>query len=249
MKKNAVNTDKVYKLKGESAPLSFTLPSRNTKRYPLLYFDEDNNVNRPLRYAINQKSPFEDEQDGNAILEPIVFENGFLSVPKNNPVLQQFLHYHPLNGISFMQVDYEKDAAKEVEQLTYEVDALIEARQLSVDQLETISRVLFNRDPNKFTTSELKRDILIYAKRDPRGFLSIIQDPMLKLQSNIHVFFENKLLTFRNNNKEVWFNTPSVKKKMLTVSYGDDPYFEVAQYLKTDDGIDALKMLENNLDL
>jgi hypothetical protein len=249
MKKNTVNTDKVYKLKGESAPLSFTLPSRNTKRYPLLYFDEDNNVNRPLRYAINQKSPFEDEQDGNAILEPIVFENGFLSVPKNNPVLQQFLHYHPLNGISFMQVDYEKDAAKEVEQLTYEVDALIEARQLSVDQLETISRVLFNRDPNKFTTSELKRDILIYAKRDPRGFLSIIQDPMLKLQSNIHVFFENKLLTFRNNNKEVWFNTPSVKKKMLTVSYGDDPYFEVAQYLKTDDGIDALKMLENNLDL
>jgi hypothetical protein len=249
MKKNAVNTDKVYKLKGESAPLSFTLPSRNTKRYPLLYFDEENNVNRPLRYAINQRSPFEDEQDGNAILEPIVFENGFLSVPKNNPVLQQFLHYHPLNGISFMQVDYEKDAAKEVEQLTYEVDALIEARQLSVDQLETISRVLFNRDPNKFTTSELKRDILIYAKRDPRGFLNIIQDPMLKLQSNIHVFFDNKLLAFRNNNKEVWFNTPSVKKKMLTVSYGDDPYFAVAQFLKTDDGIDALKMLENNLDL
>jgi hypothetical protein len=249
MKKNAVNTDKVYKLKGESAPLSFTLPSRNTKRYPLLYFDEENNVNRPLRYAINQRSPFEDEQDGNAILEPIVFENGFLSVPKNNPVLQQFLHYHPLNGISFMQVDYEKDAAKEVEQLTYEVDALIEARQLSVDQLETISRVLFSRDPNKFTTSELKRDILIYAKRDPRGFLNIIQDPMLKLQSNIHVFFDNKLLAFRNNNKEVWFNTPSVKKKMLTVSYGDDPYFAVAQFLKTDDGIDALKMLENNLDL
>jgi len=249
MKKTVISSDKVYKLKGESAPLSFTLPSRNTRRYPLLYFDEDNNVNRTLRYAINQKSPFEDEQDGNAIVEPIVFENGFLSVPRTNPVLQQFLHYHPLNGISFIQVDYEKDAAKEVEKLTAEVDALIEARQLSVDQLETISRVLFGKDPNKSTTSELKRDILIYAKRDPRGFLNILHDPMLKLQSNIHVFFENKLLTFRNNNKEVWFNTPSVKKKMLTVSYGEDPYFAVSQFLKTDDGIDALKMLENNLDL
>lgn len=249
MKKSTTVSDKVYKLKGESAPLSFTLPSRNTKRYPLLYFDEDNNVNRTLRYAINQKSPFEDEQDGNAIVEPIVFENGFLSVPRNNPVLQQFLHYHPLNGLSFIQVDSEKDAAKEVEKLTSEVDALIEARQLSVDQLETIARVLFSKDPNKFTTSELKRDILIYAKRDPKGFLNILHDPMLKLQSNIHVFFENKLLTFRNNNKEVWFNTPSVKRKMLTVSYGDDPYFAVSQFLKTDDGIDALKMLENNLDL
>jgi hypothetical protein len=249
MKKQSISSDKVYKLKGESAPLSFTLPSRNTRRYPLLYFDEENNVNRALRYAINQKSPFEDEQDGNAIVEPIVFENGFLSVPRTNPVLQQFLHYHPLNGLSFIQVDYEKDAAKEVEQLTSEVDALIEARQLSVDQMETIARVLFSKDPNKFTTSELKRDILIYAKRDPKGFLNILRDPMLKLQANIHVFFENKLLAFRNNNKEVWFNTPSVKKKMLTVSYGDDPYFAVAQFLKTDDGIDALKMLENNLDL
>ncbi len=175
MKKSATSSDKVYKLKGESAPLSFTLPSRNTRRYPLLYFDEENNVNRPLRYAINQKSPFEDEQDGNAIVEPIIFENGFLSVPRNNPVLQQFLHYHPLNGLAFIQVDYERDAAKEVEQLTSEVDALIEARQLSVDQLETIARVLFSKDPNKFTTSELKRDILIYAKRDPKGFLNIYQ--------------------------------------------------------------------------
>jgi hypothetical protein len=240
--------DKVYKLTIGN-PLSYSLAARNHPRFPLMWFDEKKQENRALRYAMNQKSPFEDEQDGNAIVEPIIFENGFLSVSRTNPVLQQFLHYHPLNGLAFIQVDYEKDAAKEVEQLTSEVDALIEARQLSVDQMETIARVLFSKDPNKFTTSELKRDILIYAKRDPKGFLNILRDPMLKLQANIHVFFENKLLAFRNNNKEVWFNTPSVKKKMLTVSYGDDPYFAVAQFLKTDDGIDALKMLENNLDL
>jgi hypothetical protein len=45
----------------------------------------------------------------------------------------------------------------------------------------------------------------------------------------------------------VWFNTASNKKKMLTVPYGQDPYFTIAEFLKTDDGIDALKMLENNL--
>ena len=127
MKKNAALVDKIYKLKGEAAPLSYTLPSRNNKRYPLLWFDEEKNINKPLRYAINQKSPFEDEQDGNAIVEPIIFENGFLSVPKNNPVLQEFLHYHPLNGRTFVEVDHEKDAAKEVEKLATEVDALIEA--------------------------------------------------------------------------------------------------------------------------
>jgi hypothetical protein len=247
MKKNTTPVDKVYKLKGKVAPLSYTIPSRNTKRYPLLWFDEENNVNRPLRYAINQKTPFEDEQDGNAIVEPIIFENGFLSVPKNNPVLQSFLHYHPLNGRTFVEMDNERDAAQEVESLSFEVDALIQARQLNLEQLETVCRVLFGKDPARYTSAELKRDILLYAKRDPRGFLNILEDPMLQLQSNVHMFFENKLLAFRNGQKEVWFNTNSNKKKMLTVPYGEDPYFSVANFLKTDDGIDTLKMLENSL--
>ena len=246
MKQKLTPADRIYKLKGDVAPLSYTLPSRNTRRYPLLWFDEMNNVNRPLRYAINQKSAFEDEQDGNAIVEPVIFENGFLSVPKTNPVLQEFLYYHPLNGRTFVEVDHEKDAAKEVEILSAEVDALIQARQLTVEQLETISRVLFGKDPSRFTNAELKRDILVYAKRYPKGFLNVIEDPMLKLQANVHVFFENKLLAFRNGQKEVWFNTGSNKKKMVTVPYGQDPYFTVAEFLRSDEGIDALKMLESN---
>lgn len=247
MKKNVTPVDKIYKLVGKASPLSYTLPSRNNRRYPLLWFDEENNVNRPLRYAVNQKSPFEDEQDGNAIVEPIIFENGFLRVPKNNPVLQEFLHYHPLNGRTFTEVNYEKDAAQEVESLSAEVDALIQARQLSVEQLETVCRVLFGKDPARYTSAELKRDVLLFAKKSPRDFLNILNDPMLQLQSNVHMFFENKLLTFRNGHKEVWFNTNSNKKKMLTVPYGEDPYFTVANFLKTDEGIDALKMLENSL--
>ena len=247
MKKNLALVDKIYKLKGDAAPLSYTLPSRNNKRYPLLWFDEEKNINKPLRYAINQKSPFEDEQDGNAIVEPIIFENGFLSVPRNNPVLQQFLFYHPLNGRAFVEVNNERDAAQEVEVLNAEVDALVEARQLSIEQLEIMSRVLFSKDPSKYTTAELKRDILVYAKREPRAFLSAVNDPMLKLQSNIHVFFENKLLIFKNGRKEVWFNTTTNKKKMMNVPYGEDPYSSVTQFLKSDDGIDVLKMLESNI--
>lgn len=247
MKAKLIPADRIYKLKGDVAPLSYTIPSRNTRRYPLLWFDEQNNLNKPLRYAINQKTPFEDEQDGNAIVEPIIFENGFLRVPKNNPVLQEFLYYHPLNGRTFVEVDNEKDAAKEVEALSSEVDALVQARQLSIDQLETICRVLFGKDPSRYTTAELKRDVLVYAKKDPKGFINVIEDPMLRLQANVHIFFENKLLTFRNGQKEVWFNTASNKKKMLTVPYGEDPYFSVAEFLRSDEGIDALKMLESNL--
>ena len=69
--------DRIYILKTKTTPLSFMLASRNTGRHPLMHFDEEKQVNRALRYARNQKSPFEDEQDDNAILEPVVFEDGF----------------------------------------------------------------------------------------------------------------------------------------------------------------------------
>ena len=233
MKKNTKQTDKVYKLTREEAPLSYMIPTRHSAQFPLLWFDEDNNINRTLRYARNQKSVFEDEQDGNIILEPIIFEDGFLHVPKNNPILQQFLYYHPLNGKRFMEVNKEADAQKEVDKLTTEVDALIEARGLSIDQIESVGRVLFNKDTSKVTTSELKRDILVYAKNDPKAFLEIINDPALKLQASVAQFFDKGLLSFRRDNKEVWFNTSSNKTKMLNIPFDEEPMFIVTTYLQS----------------
>ena len=247
MKKNTTTVDKTYKLKSNATPISFTLPSRNTSRFPLLYFDEENNTNRALRYARNQKSPFEDEQDGNFILEPVIFDDGFLNVSRTNPVLQQFLHYHPMNGSVFVEVDKTVDAAKEVEDLNFEVDALIEARQLSIEQLEVVSRVMFQRDVTNVSTAELRRDVLIYAKREPRSFLEILNDPLLKLQSNVQLFFAHNLLQFRNGQREVWFNTKSNKKKMMSIPFGEDPFETVALFLKSDEGIEVLKFLEISL--
>ena len=244
--KKVILKDKIYKLKN-GTPLSYTLASRNHPRYPLMWFDEKNNINRALRYASNQKSPFEDEQDGNAILEPVVFEDGFLIVQKNNPVLQAFLSYHPMNGIVFEEVDKEKEAKIDIEALNIEVDALIAAKSLTIEQLEMMTRVIFGKDPSTITTAELRRDILVYAKKDPRDFLHILNDPELKYQSKIVSFFENKLLVLRNNNKEIWFNTPTNKKKMCTIPYGADPYDFAGQYLQNDEGIDFLKMLETFL--
>lgn len=244
--KKTVPVDKVYKLK-LGTPLSYTLASRNNPLFPLLWYDEKNNTNRSLRYAVNQKSPFEDEQDNNVILEPIVFEDGFLRVPKQNPVLQAFLHYHPGNGRVFEEVDKEKDAKAEVEDLNIELDALLAARQLSIEQVEMMTRVLFDRDPSYVTTAELRRDILVFAKNSPKEFLQIMNDPELNYQAKIKTFFENKLLVFRNGDKEIWFNTASNKKKMCSIPYGQDAYEFAGQYLKSDEGLDYLKMLETFL--
>ena len=248
MKTTVQRVDKVYKLTRNAAPLSFMLATRHTRRFPLLWFDPEKEINRELRYARNQKSPFVDEQDKNAIIEPIVFEDGFLRVPKNNQILQKFLDVHPHNGVKFKELDKSKDAQEIVEIMNIELDAMIEARSLSIAQLETLTRVLFSKDPSRISTDEMKRDILVYAKREPQEFMSIVNDPVLKLQATVHKFFEEGLIKYRNKNKEVWFNTKTNKTRLCTIPFGQDPIYIVSSYFQSDDGIEALKHLEQLLD-
>lgn len=245
MKNTEKYVNKTYKLTRAVAPLSFMLPTRNTRRLPLLHFDEETGTNRALRYARNQQSPYEDEQDGNAIVEPIIFEDGFLFVDRSNQVLQKFLSLHPLYGKQFVEVNKEKDAAEEMEALALEADALAEARSLSLDELENVVRVAFGRNTERMSSAELKRDVLVYAKQDPVNFMNLIQDPELRYNSKIQKFFNAGLLSTRRNDSEVWFSTPTNKKKMLSVPFGVSPTTAAGSFLKSDDGIEALKMLED----
>ena len=245
--KKEIFTAKAYRLKNDSAPLNYMLASHNSSRSPLLYFDEDTGVNRPLRYARNQKSPFVDEQDGSAILEPIVFEDGMLVVEKANQVLQQFLYYHPSRDRVFEEVNNERDASEDVEILEMELNAQIVAKELSFEKLLSVSRILLGGSVDRLSTPELKRDILLFAKYNPEDFLEVVNDPDLEFGDEIRQFFEEKLLSLRNKNKDVYFNLKGNKKKMLTVPFGEDPYHVVGSYLKTDDGIDIYQGLSKLL--
>ena len=83
--------DRNYHLIGGRSPLTFTLASKHTKRFPLLWFDKEKGYERELRYATNQKSPFVDEQEGTSTLAHLDFEDGVLTLPKNKQSLQKLL--------------------------------------------------------------------------------------------------------------------------------------------------------------
>ncbi len=242
MKKNKVLKAKAYKLKGNFKPLTYMLPSRHTSRSPLLHFDGTSN--RPLRYAKNQKSPFEDEQDGNVVLEPIIFEDGMLAVPKENPVLQEFLYLHPQRDMVFEEIDNERDAQEDLEIINYEVDALIAAKECGIDTMEIMCRVLLGSNPEKLSTAELKRDILLYARNYPEEFLDALNDPMVKIQNLVAKCFEQNKLGLRNKGKDVYFNLKTNKTKLLTVPFGENPQYIVASYLNSDDGLETYKLLD-----
>ncbi len=94
------------------------------------------------------------------------------------------------------------------------------------------------------TTAELKRDLLVFAKNNPKDFLLLLKDPMLQLNATVQSFFDSNLLTLRNGDKEIWFNTPSNKKKMTNVPFGEDPLHIAVSFFQSDDGVDLLKHLK-----
>lgn len=236
--------DKVYVLKRKTFPMSLMLASRNTARKPLLYFDEETGQNRPLRYARNQKSPFEDEQDGHAILEPIIFEDGLLSVPKNNQVLQKFLAYHPENGTLFEEVDTKKDASQQIDWMMIQLEAQNAAINLDMATREAIGRILLGARVDRLSSEELKRDVLLYSRNNPKEFLDMINDPELRLQNIAAKAFQDNLFTLKNNRRDIYFNLSDNKKKLMGIPFGDDPIKLLSAYLKSDDGIELYQLLE-----
>ncbi len=212
MKKQTVLKDKTYRLKGNTSPIVFILNSRNSRRKPLLYFDGERN--RALRYSSNQRTPFEDEQDDNAIIQPVVFEDGMLFVPKTNPVLQEFLSYHPGNGTIFEEVDNEKNAAEDVELLDAQLEAQVAARDLPIEMLETVGRIALSLNVDKMSTAELKRDVRLYAKNSPIDFLDTLNDPMLKLQNLASKCFSEGLLKLKNKTKTYTLTCLQTRKRL-----------------------------------
>lgn len=246
MKKQVVLKDKVYVLKSRSTPLSYMLNSRNSRRKPLLHFDGKSN--KALRYSVNQRSPFQEDQDDNAILEPIIFEKGMLFVSKTNPVLQEFLSLHPGNGSVFTEVDNEKDATEDVEVLDYQLEAQLAARDLTLEMLETIGRVVMSMNVDKMSTAELKRDVRLFAKNNPNEFLETLNDPMLKLQNLSSKLLAEGMLVLKNNGKDIYFNIAGNKKKLLSIPFGESPVYTISSFFQTNDGLEVMTMLENKLE-
>ena len=237
--------DRIYLLKGEASPLSYFIASKDTPRKRLLYYNEETNSNHPLRYARNSNSPFQEEQDANVILEPIVFEDGVLNVPKNNPVLQEFLHYHPSNGGEFYEFDNEKDAQEDMMILYDQLDAQLAARDLDVSTLESVARLLMGSNVDAMKTSELKRDVMMFAKRYPQDFMEAINDPALKVTNIAARAMSDGYLSYRNNKKEIFYNLKDNKKKLMTIPFGEDPLYVLSSYLQSDEGLDLYKYLDD----
>jgi hypothetical protein len=234
--------DRNYYLVGNKRPLTYTLPSKHSNRYPLVWFDPKQGYERELRYATNQKSIFVDEQKGNSTLKHIVFEEGHLMVRKEQRNLQEFLSHHPHRNLIFAEFDPVSNAVDEFEMLETELDAMNSAKTMDIDQLEAILRVELGSSVNKLSSKELKRDGLLFAKSNPALFISLAEDENVVIRNFAIRAVESNIINLDSDQRT--FKWAANGRKLMMVPFDENPYSAIAAWFKTDEGLEVYRSIE-----
>lgn len=238
--------DRLYVLKNGLSPLVYTIVSKHSAKRPLLWFDENSGEQKELKYATNQNSPLVEEQKGQATLGRIVFRDGILSVPKEKQNLQKLLSiYHPLKDKVYEEYNAVQESINEMDYINLEIDALMLARELDIDQAEAIMRVEIGNKVNDLSSSELKRDLLIFAKRRPGLFIELANDEDVELR-NIGIR-ATELGIIQLSKDQRTFTFGETKRKLMTVPFDEHPYSALAAFFKTDDGMEVYKNITKRL--
>jgi hypothetical protein len=235
--------DRMYNLKGNKKPLSYQL--RATGIY---YFDEEKGYERELKNTSNQNTPFVDEMKGDQRLEHIVFRNGVLFVPKNKTVLQKLLSlYHPHKDNVYTEYKPVEEAASQLDWLEVEADALVTAKGLDIEKMEAIMRVELGSKVSEMSSKELKRDCLLFAKKNPLLFLELVDDENVELRNFGIKATEEGILTLSTDQRHFeWANTG---RKIMTVPFDEHPYSALAVWFKTDEGMEVYSNIEKRLSM
>ena len=237
---------RTYIVKGNKQPLTLTIPGKHTRKSPLLYFDKDQAKQRELRYATNMNSPFTDEQKGEVTLGHITFRDGILSVPEENQILQKLLSlYHPLKDKKYFEFDSVEEAEDDLDIIEMEVRALNAAMEMDIDQAEAILRVEKGSSVSNMKSKELKRDLLLFAKRKPDLFLNLANDENVQLRNFGIKAIEAQIINLSQDQRT--FHWSSNDRKLFTVPFDENPYSALAAWFKTDEGVEVYKSIEKRV--
>tara|TARA_R100001163_G_scaffold47416_1_gene35629 strand:- start:1173 stop:2006 length:834 start_codon:yes stop_codon:yes gene_type:complete len=230
--------NRAYYLKSKRKPLSYSIRTSN-----LFWFDEEKGYEREIKYCQNQRTCFVDEMKGEQRLEHIVFRNGVLFVEKEKTVLQKFLSlYHPHNNKIFYEHKPIKIAENQIEILEMEADAILMARQMDIDLAEAIMRVEKGSEVSNMSSKELKRDLLLFARNNPRLLLELANDDNVVLRNFGIKAVEEGILKLSNDQRH--FMWGSNNRKIMTVPFDEHPYTALAHWFKTDEGMEIYQNIE-----
>ena len=230
-----------YRLKGDKKPISRSVRSAN-----IHWFDQEKGYERELKYCQNQKTVFVDEMKGDQRLEHIIFRNGMLIIEKEKTVLQKLLSlYHPDRDKLFYEEKPVAAATSEIAWLEMEIQALNAAQEIDIDMAEAIMRVEVGSKVSDMSSKELRRDLLLYAKRNPELFLELVNDENVVLRNFGIKATELGILKLSSDQRT--FSWGSNDRKLMNVPFDEHPYSALAAWFKTDEGMEIYSNIEKRL--
>ena len=233
--------DRVYKLTGSKKPLTRSIKSAN-----IHWFDEEAGYERELKYCQNQRTVFVDEMKGDQRLEHVVFRNGMLIVEREKTILQKLLSlYHPDRDKMFYEEKPVQNAIGEIAWIEMEIEALNAAQSIDIDMAEAIMRVEIGSKVSDMSSKELRRDLLLYAKRNPQLFLELVNDENVILRNFGIKATEMGILKLSPDNRT--FTWASNDRKLMNVPFDEHPYSALAAWFKTDEGMEIYSNIEKRL--
>jgi len=238
--------DRTYLLRGKKTPLTYTLNSKHTRKYAMLWFDPETGKQEELRYATNQSSPLVSEQKGEVTLGHIIFREGVLTVPKEKQNLQKLLSlYHPGRNRVYQEFNPVEVAKDDLDIIDLQIDAMNAARDMDVDFAEAIMRVEVGSNVAKMSSKEIKRDLLIFARTNPQLFLELANDENVQLRNFAINASDIGIIKLSPDQRH--FMWGSNGRKLMEVPFDENPYSAFAAFLKTDEGVQVYKSIEKKL--
>jgi hypothetical protein len=210
-----------------------------------IVYDPETNTNRQIRFCPSEPSIFSDEQSQFAVRKHVVFENGLLAVPADQPSLQKFLDYHPGNkangGGLFEEVNTEHKAELDINEEFVLHDAIGLVRNKSIDELMPVA-IYLCVDTNQ-KNAEIKRELLLEAKARPKRFIDLFDNPTVATRAIVKKAVDFQLLNAREDGM-YWFDS---NRLIIATPVGQDTISVTTQFCLTEKGGTVYETLKEEL--
>lgn len=237
--------DRSYIMIDGSCPVSYSIRDRSKKSSNLTYYNKVKNTTHTLRYSQNQPSFLMDKQTGDFIVTYVTIYNGNLLVPKENPVLQKFLHIHPDRNIIWKEFDPSIEIKKQVEEDAKLYQALkLFNEELDDQTLEAICMLMCKDYSEEWPLYTLKRELNLAIKHNPSYFIQLSKDPTLKVKSIAKTALNRGLLKYSDYR---FYDEDS--KAICDVPRYSDEYEEISKFFLSPEGRSHYDYLKKKLSM
>ena len=103
------------------------------------------------------------------------------------------------------------------------------------------------KDKERMNTvsKELRRDLLLLAKANPKLFISLAADENVQLRNFAINAVEQDIIRISPDQRTIHWS--SNDRKLMNVPFDENPYSAIAAWFKTDEGVEVFKSIEKRL--